>query len=196
MEIGERGKKYVMVVDPSAGEGQYSDYAAIAIFEKIGDKKVLRYLWQERFLPIIDPDGGDIDLTHKVINVFNDFHQPELWIENNSIGRVLIQNMRKNNVDPNEHNTDKDKVKIMLDSISDFKLDQKVIIPYNKECDYTMEWVEILKKQALSYGLSKKSNGNLIIGGRGAHDDLITAFLLAIHYTNDEEMDIPDAICI
>lgn len=194
-EGGEQGKKYIMIVDPSAGEGEYSDYAAIAIIEIEGSKKILRYVWHERMLPIIDPDGGRLDLSSKVEDVYKDFFKPDLYIENNSIGRALIQELRKRGIDPFEHNTKEDKVNIMLDSISELKGESKVIIPNSKTDSFTIEWIHILKKECLNYGL-REIRGKLSIEGRGGHDDLVFSFLLAIHYAKEETDTLAEAICI
>ena len=185
-EVGKAGCKYLMIVDPSAGEGEFSDYAAIIVLELNKGQKILRYAWHERLLPIIDPNGGKIDLTHKVVDVFNSFIKPDLYVENNSIGRVLIQSLRKEGVDPYEHETNSDKVKIMTDAISEFKRDNIIVIPHNPECSFTLEAVEELKRECLGYGLSQKKEGKLLIGGKGVNDDLCTAFLLGLHYSNEE----------
>lgn len=185
MEIGVSGRKYLMIIDPSAGEGKYSDYAAICVLEILRSQLIVRYIWHERLLPIIDPEGGKNDLTNKSKNVYNDFLKPELWIENNSIGRILIQSLRKEGVDPFEHNTNEDKVKIMMDAISEFKQKDRVVIPNNPECSFTQEWVPMLKKECLGYALSKKGE-KLIIEGRGINDDMVTCLLLGIHYSGDE----------
>ncbi len=184
-EGGKLGRKYLMIVDPSAGEGEYSDYAAISVMEIKDSVKILRYLWHERMLPIIDPDGGRLDLSSKTEDVYKDFLKPDLYIENNSIGRALIQELRKRGIDPFEHNTKDDKVKIMMDAISELKTEGKVIIPNNKQDSYTIEWVYILKQECLSYGL-REIRGKLTIEGRGGHDDLVTSFLLNIHYATEE----------
>ena len=108
----------------------------------------------------------------------------------------MIQNLRKEGLEIIEHDTKADKVRIMMDAISNFKLDNRVIIPYNQECDYTMEWIEILKKEALGYSLGKKPTGKLVIGGKGVHDDMFSCLLFCLHYAQSEVDMTADAICI
>ena len=196
----KEGGKYVMVVDPSSGEGQYSDYAAICVIQVKDDQKIVRHLWHERLLPIIDPEGGRCDLTNKVADVFRAFNNRgigavcELFIENNSIGRILIQSCVKAGLDPIEHQTNLDKIKIIMESVEEFKRDSVIVIPSNYDDEFTYEMVGDLKKECNNYTLSEK-NGKLTISGKGTHDDLVFAFLIAIYYSQVEHGGIAECIC-
>lgn len=194
-ESGKRGVKYLMIVDPSAGEGEYSDPAAIGIFEIKGKVKILRYIWHERMLPIIDPEGKGFDLSSEVQRRYNMFFKPDLYIENNNVGRVLIQELRRRGIDPFEHNTKDDKVQIMTQAISELKNKDSVIIPNSPHDSFTIEAVAELKKECLKYAL-KSVGTKLTIEGRGGHDDLTTVFLLGVHYATEETDTVAGAICI
>ncbi len=193
-ETGKKETKYLMIVDPSAGEGEDSDYAAIAIFEIKGKKKILRYIWHERMLPIIDPNGQGFDLSTKVERTFYLFLKPDLYIENNSVGRPLIQELRSRKIEPFEHNTKEDKVKIMMEAISELKNEGSVIIPFNQDDSFTIESVAELKKECIKYAL-RELRGKLTIEGRGSPDDLVTVFLLGVHYAKEETDTVAEAIC-
>lgn len=199
-ETATEGKKYVMFVDPSAGEGAYSDYAGITVVEK-GSKAIVRFLWHERLLPIIDPNpGGKSDLTHKVMDVFESFNQGsanacELWIENNNIGRILIQSVRKEGLDPLEHNTKEEKVEIIMNVIAMFKQEGKLILPYNPECSYTQEWMNILKGECMNFGLSKDNRGKISAGATTGHDDMFISCMFALHYAYEDETQLATALC-
>jgi len=197
----EKGKKYVMFVDPSAGEGEYSDYSAICIIEKgiDGHMHTLRYAWHEKLLPIIDPQGGKIDFTHKVVDVFNDFNMGkenacELWVEDNSLGRVLIQNLRHEGVDPYEHTTKFDKIELIMEAVSMLKND-KVAIPNNPECGVTQEWIPILRQECLNFGIRKDARGRLIAGPTSGNDDLLISFLFALYHCTEDASNLPLALC-
>ncbi len=194
-ETGKKETKYIMIVDPSAGEGEYSDPAAIGIFEIKGKKKILRYIWHERMLPIIDPDGKGFDLSSEVQRRYNMFFKPDLYIENNNVGRVLIQELRRRGIDPFEHNTKDDKVQIMTQAISELKNEGSVIIPNSPYDSFTIEAVAELKKECIKYAL-KELRGKLTIEGRGGNDDLTTVFLLGVHYATEETDTVAGAICI
>ena len=184
-----------MIVDPSAGEGEYSDYAAIAIFEINGKKKILRYIWHERMLPIIDPDGKGFDLSTKVERTYYLFLKPDMYIENNGAGRILLQELRRRKIEPFEHNTKEDKVRIMTEAISELKNEGSVIIPFNQKDSFTIESVYELKEECIKYAL-KELRGKLTIEGRGGHDDMVTCFLLGVHYAKEETDTVATAICI
>ncbi len=194
-ESGKKDVKYLMIVDPSAGEGESSDYAAIAIFEIKGKKKILRYIWHERMLPILDPDGGPHDLSTKVQRTYYLFLKPDLYIENNNVGRILIQELRRRKIEPFEHNTKDDKVQIMTTAISELKIEGSVIIPFNETDSFTIESAHELKKECIKYAL-REIRGKITIEGRGGHDDMVTAFLLGVHYAIEETDTVAGAICI
>lgn len=194
-ETGKKETKYLMIVDPSAGEGEYSDYAAIAIFEIKGKTKILRYIWHERMLPIIDPDGKGFDLSTKVERTYYLFLKPDMYIENNGAGRILLQELRRRKIEPFEHNTKEDKVRIMTEAISELKNEGSVIIPFSQNDSFTIESVAELKKECLKYAL-KELRGKLTIEGRGGHDDLVFSFLLGVHYAKEETDTSAEAICI
>lgn len=204
IEQGEPGKKYLITVDPSSGEGEFSDYAAISVTETVGKQKIIRYLWQKRHLPIIDPNGNGEDLANHIKRVWIWFKRSPLFVENNSIGRVLIQELVRLGVDVEEHNTGSDKVDIFSKAISEFKLEitdkdgkpvPKIIIPSNPNDEYTLEMLEELKKQCLNYSRTE-NNGKVTMGGRGVHDDLITSLLINIHYATEENDSCAECVCI
>ena len=193
-EEGVPGVKYLIAVDPSSGEGENPDFAAITVVELRGNRRILRYMWHEKKLPIIDPNGGTDDLGHKVKLVWEWFLKSELWVEDNSIGRILIQYLRSLDVEVNEHNTGLDKVAIFSKAIAEIKDTiemkdgqrvSKVIVPNHPTDEYTQEMYHVLKKEALNYTLIE-NNGKVTMGGRGTHDDLMTSVLIGLYYVLEE----------
>ena len=151
-------------------------------------------MWHEKKLPIIDPNGGTDDLGHKVKLVWEWFLKSELWVEDNSIGRILIQYLRSLDVEVNEHNTGLDKVAIFSKAIAEIKDTiemkdgqrvSKVIVPNHPNDEYTQEMYHVLKKEALNYTLIE-NNGKVTMGGRGTHDDLMTSVLIGLYYVLEE----------
>jgi len=197
LAVGERGKKYLIAVDPATGDSPDADYFSAAVFEETQQGLILRDLVHKRGFPVIDPEttsGGIDDQPNLIKQLYRDFNNAAIVVEKNNAGITLIQILRnKFNLEVMDNYThqtiDEGKAQDVTDYIQALK-DGVVVFPANPEDGYTCEIIEKVKTEHLDFGIKTK-NGKEIYGALTGHDDIFTSCWLAWKFRSAKEENIP-----
>jgi len=202
LQVGEKDsngkpKEYIMFVDPATSDDVKADFAACMVMEMEHKtvKKVVRHIWRERGVPIIDPLGGNEDQINIYLNISKAFFNCPIVVEQNAAGVALIQGLeREGNVPIIPHLTHMNKAVDVMTLVFDMK-HEKIIIPSNPEDEYTLQMKEILKEECLNFGIVRKKGKEIMEAIRG-HDDVFDTFYGCNKYCGETIEPEPFGMCI
>lgn len=198
LQRGKEGKKYVLFVDSATSDAPTADFCAITVWEDIPyeNKFIFRYLFHERGHPITDPTGGINDQINKVVRLHNDFNKALIVIEKNNAGVGLIQGVRAKGYDVIEHYTQQTsrsnsgKAEDISDYIEKGLKTGVVIFPSNPDDNLTIEFLEKIKSEHLSFGVKKGKSGEKYEALSG-HDDIFDSCYGAWKHRSDKFETLP-----
>lgn len=205
MQKGEMGKKYILVIDTATSDEPTADYCAMSVWEddQANDKLILRNLFHEKGVAMIDPDGGINDQPHIAQRLYKDFNEATVVVEKNNAGITLSQALQAMGIEVIEHYTHtssaatkkKGKVDDVVDYVEQGLKTGVVVFPADPEDYFTVSTLESVKSEHQNYGAKKTSTGEKFQALSG-HDDIIDTCIMAFKFRGDGVDTLPMAITV
>lgn len=187
---GEKDKKYLLVIDSATSDAPTADFCAMSVWEVTKEQKlILRHLWHEKGYPINDPNGRKDDQIHVAYRLHKDFNNATIVIETNSPGISVKQGLEGLGCEVIQHVTQAEKINDVVSYIEALK-SSKIKFPADPEDEYTLQMLEKVKIEHLSFGVKKGKNGESYEALAG-HDDIFDTCWMAWKQVEQGLEDLP-----